>query len=812
MTPLPSPTRHRGRRAPVSLYQQHTPRRGAPPTSHSLGVLSAVAACSALLVACSDSPPAPNDERFDEALFRAPPAELGPHVRWWWPGGSVDDATIEAEVARLADVGFAGIELQTLLFGMSQADVDADPRVRTVGSAEYLEHVGAFLRAADARQLSTTLTLGSGWPSGGVFSADVRPRELLYERMDVTGPMDVDIAVPTPSEPSWVAGSNGFFPVTGAFDPEATLLSVQLAPIVDAAATPPVLGVPVDVTSSVVAGSLQHSVPAGAHAVLFVYEHTVDHVVAGAAFPGAVEDAHVIDHLDPRGAERLLAEQSAPWLDALAPLAPDEVFVDSFEFVGELPWSAPFAARFASDTGYALTAELPFLFREGGESKYVDILRGAGPPAFASQSGRGERAREDYEDVRARLFTEGFIEPVAEFASERGVALRMQAHGGYAHVLDAYALADVPESEGLFAVGIMDFLELAGSAAHVAGHRVVSSESFVVINPSPSPLSQDELWMLAGRAYIAGINRLVFHGAAYPYTRSNGARWYPFAPDPASGVISAGPIPITSDVRVGEPDWAFLPEFNRALTRLSYAMTRGVDRSQVAWLLAEREVPDAASIRVGRLRAEQDESDTSLALRRAGYPYDRISPSMLAGARAEGGQLVVGAASYRALILTDWHVAHPDELAAVVQLLAAGVPVVVLGELPARARGLVDAAARDAQIAADAAAVRAAAQVVDEDDELAAALAAEGVLPLLSVRSGDCTTVSTAHRELAEGHLFLLFNEHPASCRATLDIRVPGRRASLLDPVDGRRVRLPRADEATVDLAASRALLLWVEP
>ena len=170
----------------------------------------------------------------------------------------MDDATIEAEVARLADVGFAGIELQTLLFGMSQADVDADPRVRTVGSAEYLDHVGAFLRAADERQLSTTLTLGSGWPSGGVFSTDVRPRELLYERMDVTGPIDVDIAIPTPSEPSWVAGSNGFFPVTGAFDPEATLLSVQLAPIVDAAATPPVLGVPLDVTASVVAGSLQH--------------------------------------------------------------------------------------------------------------------------------------------------------------------------------------------------------------------------------------------------------------------------------------------------------------------------------------------------------------------------------------------------------------------------------------------------------------------------------------------------------------------------------------------------------------------------
>ena len=37
----------------------------------------------------------------------------------------------------------------------------------------------------------------------------------------------------------------------------------------------------------------------------------------------------------------------------------------------------------------------------------------------------------------------------------------MQAHGGFGDYLDAYAVADIPESESLFAGGDYDFLKLA---------------------------------------------------------------------------------------------------------------------------------------------------------------------------------------------------------------------------------------------------------------------------------------------------------------------------------------------------------------
>ncbi len=556
----------------------------------------ALVRCAVLTLAVGCS--APSAPVLDPALFRDPPADLGPHVRWWWPGGAVDDATIEVEVGRLADLGFAGIELQPMAMGLGPDDLTADPRVRTVRETEQLARVRAFLAAAEARGLRTSLTLGSGWPSGGRFSVDVRPQELLLASVDVVGPATVHLPVPAPTPPGWVAPVFGLFPVFGTFPPTATLVAVLLAPLVDADAAPPVLGPPPDVTAAMSAGTVDLTVPEGPHVVIFVQQHTVDHLVGGGAFPGLASDAKVVDHLDPRGAATLLAEQAGPWLDALAPQVPDEVFVDSFELVGELPWATDIADAFEATWGYPITPDLPFVLREGGESKYADILRPPAGPAYAADDAHGERVREDYEDLRGDRFRAAFIAPVAAFAADRHTALRLQAHGGYAPVLDAYTLADVPESEGLYAQGSMDFLELAASAAHVAGRSTVSSESFVAVSPLGTPMTEDERWMLAGRAYVAGINRLMFHGAAYPYVRANGATRGPFVPDPDAGVVWSGPFLITSRFEPDSAEASTLPEFTLALTRLSYAMTRGTDVAEVAWLRAEPAVQDVCFLRI----------------------------------------------------------------------------------------------------------------------------------------------------------------------------------------------------------------------
>ncbi|MFO0695374.1 MAG: glycosyl hydrolase [Polyangiales bacterium] len=778
---------------------------------HRRPLLGCVLALS--LAGCDDaSTPAPVDDRFDAALFRDPPRNLGPHVRWWWPGGAVDDATIADEVATMARVGFGGIEQQTLTFDMNDADIAADPRIRTVGTSEELAHVATFLREAKRRSLGTSLTMGSGWPTGGTFSTDLRPYELVKARVDVGGPAAVSIPVPTPAAPEWTLPSPYItFPVVGSFVAPFDLVSVLAAPIVDAAANPPVLGTPVDVTSYVSGGNLVWNAPSGNHALVFVFRHRVDHLVAGDAFPNVPSPAHVVSHLDRTAIESWLSEQQSAWLAAVAPVAPDELFVDSFELVGELPWSADFAARFTAARGYPIAPYLPFVFRAAGESKYQALLADASLPSFATTDATGVRVREDYEDVRGELFLESVVDPLASFASTHGASLRLQAHGGYEHVLDGYARADIPESESLFGVGSMDFLELAASAAHVAGRKLVSSETFPVISFSGPTLTEDEMWMLAGRAYTAGIERLVYHGIAYPYTRSNGSRWYPFAKKDGTGAVGAGPIDITNDVQPGQPEWAFLPDFNRAMNRLAYAMTRGVDRAEIAWLLDEREIPDAAFIRFDELPPEQGESAASLALRKAGYRYDRISPTMLAGSNATAGALTVGQATYRALLITDWPSANPNELAAVQRALDAGVPVVVVGTMPTRARGFANAAARDAQVATTMAAITGRLRLATDEAGLATALADASVVPDIEVATTDCVTVSLTHRETANGHVFLVFHEHAADCQATLDVHVTGARASILDPITGSSRRQPRADRVDVSLRARRPVVLFVE-
>ena len=87
--------------------------------------------------------------------------------------------------------------------------------------------------------------------------------------------------------------------------------------------------------------------------------------------------------------------------------------------------------------------------------------------------------------------------------------------------------ADIPEAETLFGHGSFDFLKLASSAAHVTNRTYTSSESFINVRAPHigTKLTMEELQLLAGRQYSAGINRLVFHGVPYPYTRSDGKEW-----------------------------------------------------------------------------------------------------------------------------------------------------------------------------------------------------------------------------------------------------------------------------------------------
>ena len=102
-------------------------------------------------------------------------------------------------------------------------------------------------------------------------------------------------------------------------------------------------------------------VPAGTHRVFAIYENRTQHFPAGGAYPGAIEAARVIDHLDRRGAEAFLEQEFRAWIEAVADCPPRAVFVDSFELVGELPWTTALGSKFEGSLGYEIEQLVNFM-------------------------------------------------------------------------------------------------------------------------------------------------------------------------------------------------------------------------------------------------------------------------------------------------------------------------------------------------------------------------------------------------------------------------------------------------------------------
>ncbi len=772
-------------------------------------------AVAVLLMATLVEAPAA-EEWIPVAAWQDPPRDARPVARWWWPGDSVEPKTLRSQLQRIKAAGFGAVELQPLLLGLGAEDLAADPSLRSAGQPAFGKSVAAAAAAAAEIGLAFDFTLGSGWPGGLPTAKQNAERQLLMGTLDVAGPRHFQGKLPAPPDQSYRRAVEWVLDVLGPFDAEVELVAVLAARLGDERAGVPILEDVRLLTEAVEAGRLDWSVPQGDWRIFALYANSTEHFVMGGAFPGAEAEARVVDHLSQRGADALLAGYAEPMLDALPPGRVRAVFVDSFELMGELPFTAAFLQAFQARSGYDLTPHLPLLFRRGGESKYgemIDFLgRTGGPLYLAPGRDRAERIREDYEAVRRALFEERFVARFAAWARARKLELRLQAHGGYGDYLDTYARADVPESEGLFGGGSFDFLKLAASAAHVADRRWASSESFITLRLLGTRLSGDEMRLLAGRAYSAGINRLVFHGVPYPYTRADGEIWYPFCG--GFGRILAGPLPMSSHIDAGF--LAELPEFNRFLGRLSVAMSRGEPAADLAWLRADPIFPDTASLQLGRVDPLAGESATTRALRARGLVHDRVSRSMLAGAQPTQAGVGIGARTYGAVLLDPLEIAEPALVERIADIAEAGVPVLALGALPRRAPGLRDATARDERVRAATKRLSARIVPVPDPDRLEALLAQQVKGTLVAPPPGESLTVSLERRRSRAGDLLLVFNESWSPTRANLRFERAGGALRRWDPRTGAQTTLREAvvdgDVVAVDLEAGESTILTLDP
>ncbi|MCB1615106.1 MAG: hypothetical protein KDI30_03735 [Pseudomonadales bacterium] len=454
---------------------------------------------------------------WNEEDWYDPPIAFRPYIRWWWPGNKVDREELLKELRVLHEAGFGGVEIQTLTIGMRKDFLEqhADEIYR-VGTSAWFDHLRPVFKEAHNLGLKVDLTLGSGWPTGGPFVTEYPEQQLLMASADLQQG-NARMALPKPQSPTYIRLTNLVIDDTiGAFDHNYSLQAVSAAEVSEDSGA---LKNFIDLKAFVDGETLNWKAPGGEWKIFAFYQNASRHNVFGSAFPGAElhavnHQAYVNDHLNKAGAQEYIDKLGEPWLQALAPYKPQAFFIDSFELIAELPWSSVFRETFLQQHGYDIAPYLPLVFRRYGESKYFDMIIPSSP-AFHTDDLMAKRIREDYESTRARLFSESYVLPLKEWMQQNGVLLRLQAHGGYGDYLDNYQLADIPESEALFAAGSFDFLKLASSAGHVAGRKIISSESFILLTRDFNQLQKEDYYYLAGNAYAAGINRLMYHGYAY---------------------------------------------------------------------------------------------------------------------------------------------------------------------------------------------------------------------------------------------------------------------------------------------------------
>jgi hypothetical protein len=135
-----------------------------------------------------------------------PGSEARPWAIWWWPGSAVDEAEIDAHLARYAAAGLGGVHVVPI-YGVRGAEARSIPYL----SPTWVARLRFTVQAARARGMGVDLSTGTGWPFGGpqVADADASRGARLEQRAPgrwqlVEAPTGMKVKRAAPGGEGWV--------------------------------------------------------------------------------------------------------------------------------------------------------------------------------------------------------------------------------------------------------------------------------------------------------------------------------------------------------------------------------------------------------------------------------------------------------------------------------------------------------------------------------------------------------------------------------------------------------------------------------
>jgi hypothetical protein len=626
-------------------------------------------------------------------VFANPPNGAKPWVRWWWPGGAVNDDELRREIQLLSQTGFGGAEVQAFNPAIPNLTKEERTRVNDYANEKFFSHLKTCTDAAQEHGLQIDCTFGSAWPSGGGFAItpELALLELTPAVTSVHAPLSQPIRVKIPANTRKFGSMSSLDSRNK--DPRVNdwrdriLARQKLVAVVAVKGNAPLLENDKNYRSAVVKaagnletlsgivltdklrpdGVLDWTPPSQGNWQIIVFKQFV---VDSSVMAGVGEGPQlVLDHFKKAAFDAHAQRVAGPLVKGgKAARALRGTFVDSLELMPDMYWSEELLEQFSSRRGYDLTPYLPHLLQPG----WMEAWNAHASLPYFDGGETGERIRADYRQTISELLTENFWLPFVEWNHRNGLTARVQAHGGPSDVLHSYGLADIPETEDLESGGDTHFMRLARAAANLYGHKLVGCESLCWPGKS-FEITPAQWHARVNLLFASGVNAIVMHGFPYALHKDAWPGWYPFAPSP----FLAG---FSSMINEANPLWNAVGSLSTYIARMQAVLQSGRNVVPVAVYFGE----------IGYFHGIEPKATDELleSLLKNGYDYDRINDDSILKGRVIGKVLRTQAGGqYAALVLparTGLRAATAEQLA---RFAKAGLPIFFIDAPPLRDEG-----------------------------------------------------------------------------------------------------------------------------
>ncbi len=474
---------------------------------------------------------------------------------------------------------------------------------------------------------------------------------------------------------------------------------------------------------------------------------------------------------------------------------PRAFYYDSFENPGN--WCPEFLPTFEKLRGYRL-------------EDHAEALAGEAEKEYS------RRVLCDYRETLSDLLLD-CVEWIVHWADERGSGLRMQAHGAPANILDMYALAEIPETEvfGASKFAIPGFRRdpkwirddrqsdlvnrFASSAAHVAGRKLVISESFTWLrNHFHTSLSQikaesDQLW-------LNGINDIYYHGICFTPEESTWPGWLFYASTQANARNS-----IFRD----------LPALNTYMTRCQSLLQEGKPHNDVLLYWPIYDLWMEPGKKEKRFSVHHPEWIEGTPCGRAGqwmqehgYTFDFISDHRLQQVECnDHSKLFSGGNEYRTILIPEAENMKVETFEHLLELAEEGATILVWKHLPRSVPGWHEHETKTQRLKTlvgdlrfDAGGSAALGDgIVLRGDELGTLLSKAGIPRESSVDH----KLQFIRRKNADSVTYFLVNHSSETIAENISPATKGESAAVFDPMTGRSGvvrRLPSSSRLEIPL------------